>query len=278
MGSLLPTLAIIIGLLNIVSCDTNCDTLGILLYEDLGCKPVKTEGQDCPEKFECDLVKANQTACMFKGRTLNDGDEVDTDLTYSSCNVGCHCRSGEFTCAILDCPEWLGLRAEPNCYLKHELGKCCSTGQICSPPADVQKCKLSDTESYNVGQQFSPRDTCLSCVCPENFSGKLDEKACARRNCAAQLRHSADIEANCAPAYFKYGGNTLCCPDAWLCPSTSDKIEVVNSDAAKGLECNYGNQKINLGEGFHRKINQYGQDRDIQCECSLPPLLTCKEK
>ncbi|KAJ8978694.1 hypothetical protein NQ317_004222 [Molorchus minor] len=34
-------------------------------------------------------------------------------------------RAG-FTCAVLDCPEWLGVPVEPGCYRRYEVNKCCS--------------------------------------------------------------------------------------------------------------------------------------------------------
>lgn len=40
--------------------------------------------------------------------------------------------SADFTCAILDCPEFLGVPIRSGCYRTYELGQCCSTGQICS--------------------------------------------------------------------------------------------------------------------------------------------------
>lgn len=36
-----------------------------------------------------------------------------------------------FTCAILDCPEWLGQRPKPGCHFKYELDKCCHVGEVC---------------------------------------------------------------------------------------------------------------------------------------------------
>lgn len=42
----------------------------------------------------------------------------------------------EFLCAILDCPEWLGVPLKPGCHRKYDLDTCCSAGEICdgAPP------------------------------------------------------------------------------------------------------------------------------------------------
>lgn len=72
--------------------EENCDKLGVNLYEDLGCKPVIVPDKKCPVKFNCDPFVPKNNTCVFRNRQYNVGDEVDSDLTYDACKVGCICR------------------------------------------------------------------------------------------------------------------------------------------------------------------------------------------
>uniref|UniRef100_A0A6P7FEU2 Uncharacterized protein LOC114327412 isoform X2 n=1 Tax=Diabrotica virgifera virgifera TaxID=50390 RepID=A0A6P7FEU2_DIAVI len=139
-----------------------CDKLGILLYEDVGCTPIQAPGKSCPIKYECDLAVRNNT-CLFRGKEISTTTR-STDIDFGRCNVGCFCTEdvpyepddldtaitnifkpdtipvtipGKFTCAILDCPQRLGFPFQKDCYRKYTLDKCCSDGQIC--PSDEQK-------------------------------------------------------------------------------------------------------------------------------------------
>lgn len=69
----------------------NCDKLGTLLYEDIGCTPVKPEDSECPTKFECGNFTNQSNRCLLRGRSYNVGEHVDNDITYPSCNIGCFC-------------------------------------------------------------------------------------------------------------------------------------------------------------------------------------------
>ncbi|CAH1155869.1 unnamed protein product, partial [Phaedon cochleariae] len=258
----------------------DCDTLGTIIYEDIGCRPVTKEGQNCPVKYDCDTVPRNNT-CMFRGRTLSVGQQVDNDLTYDSCNVGCHCRNtGKFECAVLDCPEWLGIHPGPGCYKTYDVNKCCSVGKNChSAKQTIGECVV-DNEKYLEGQKFYPDNTCLKCVCPKEFNGKLEAPHCKRTRCSSQIRHSQDIANNCAPYYDTTKDGVICCPDAWVCPTPTDKIITVNPNADKSsdLTCKFGDKTLKLGEGLESKVNYYdGSTKKARCECILPPLLTCRQ-
>ncbi|KAG5865686.1 hypothetical protein JTB14_019902, partial [Gonioctena quinquepunctata] len=264
----------------------DCDKLGIILYEDLGCKPVIKDGHECPIKYDCDLEAKNDT-CMFRGRSLIVGEGLDNSLTYDTCNVGCSCRdSGKFTCAILDCPEWLGaVPVRPGCYRKYAVDKCCSIGQNCRsfPIASDDdekfgKCEV-DGQTHQEGDRFYPTNSCLKCVCPKDFNGKLEEPHCKRQSCAAQIRNSDKISKNCAPFYRNNDDVPLCCPDEWVCPQSSDVITIVNTEAKPNsdLTCKFGEKIVQLGEGLVSKVDFYGKTKDVKCECILPHFLTCRE-
>lgn len=143
--------------------------------------------------------------------------------------------ASKFTCAILDCAEWLGHHPPPGCYRKYALNRCCSTGHICrnifvfcfyniycSPfpilarTQEVATCEFEGA-TYQEGQKFSPKDTCLTCVCQKGFNGKAEAPFCRRQRCGVQLRGTRGhfVEQRCAPIYSSK--STLCCPDHWAC-------------------------------------------------------------
>ncbi|RZC27672.1 hypothetical protein BDFB_013129 [Asbolus verrucosus] len=67
----------------------NCDKLGILVYEDLGCTPVYNS-KPCPIKYKCEnWEKLDTNKCHYKGKSYNQGEELpDTGVP---CDNGCSC-------------------------------------------------------------------------------------------------------------------------------------------------------------------------------------------
>ncbi|KAF7278205.1 hypothetical protein GWI33_008699 [Rhynchophorus ferrugineus] len=252
----------------------NCDNKGILIYKDIECKPV-TENGGCPTSFDCDFARP-RSGCLFKGKVYNEREKIPYDLTYSSCNAGCYCRGSSILCAVLDCPEFLRI-AHPGCYNKYELGKCCAVGNICGGEASSKKCQV-EGKAYKAGQRFYPNDRCLDCVCHENFDGTYDEKTCKTRNCASELYNADKIRERCAPAYLKFdkGDSALCCPNEWICPEPTDRFEIIKQENSTG-SCYFGSKIVPVGHGFKKEIYKYDAQWKIVCECSVPPLLTCKE-
>lgn len=256
----------------------DCDLYGVLLYEDIGCIPVKTDGKSCPSKYECNLNQL-KSGCQFRGKIYEPGKLINEDLTYPGCSIGCLCEgTNSINCAVLDCPEVFE-DYDPSCYFKYALGECCSKERVCNS-TETKKCQV-DGSIYKLGQQFYPKNTCFECICNENFAGKYDEETCVRRTCNAQIHYGSQILQNCAPAYFK-DQDVKCCPDDFVCPDASDSLIVVNPIGDKNsnlqdLECFFGDKKLKLGEGLKRTVNKWGKDRNLQCECMLPPFLTCIE-
>lgn len=261
-------------------CQENCKST--LIYEDLKCKPIYAKtGDCCPVKYDCSHIeKRPANKCHLRGVFYEAGAIIDDDLIYGNCHVNCHCQeSTEFNCAVLDCPEWLGSRPRPGCYLKQELGKCCAVGEICEPyPEDLAKCEVEDKE-YKEGEQFpSPNSNCMECVCQKGFKGKFEEPFCKKSNCSAEIRHSNDIRENCAPAYMNIGD---CCPWDWICPEESDVIEVstIPKKVGIGLQCKFGKKILNIGDKMDRtKIMTEYEKYETKCECIVPPFLTCTKK
>ncbi|CAG9767316.1 unnamed protein product [Ceutorhynchus assimilis] len=258
----------------------NCDNNAVLFYEDIDCKPIRSDEATCPNRYDCKFSQT-KSGCTFKGKTYQIGEGIDSNLTYSACSIGCTCTElNKFTCAVLDCPEFFGAPFEihQNCHHGYTLGKCCSTGQVCN---STKTCEF-EGGTYKIGQRFYPNNTCLNCVCHEEFTGAINEKTCIKHNCNTQIHYLEEILKNCAPAYFEtQPGKVICCPDDFVCPKADDDIKVVNStstgQAKVGFECAYGDRKLKQGEGFNRRVNKYGADRNLQCECLIPPLVTCKE-
>ncbi|XP_050298018.1 uncharacterized protein LOC126737252 [Anthonomus grandis grandis] len=250
----------------------NCDKYGVLLYDDIGCSP--STASPCPTEYFCNLTRP-ENGCTFKGQPLYPGQDIGADLTYSGCEIGCKCEDFNFIrCATLDCPE--ETFEEDECYNVYELGRCCATGQKCN---STETCVVDGTE-YKLGQKFYPKNECLTCVCHEDFNGEFDEKTCQKSNCNVQVRFTEELTKKCAPAYFNFHSEeALCCPDTFVCPDKEDFIKVVNFEAEtdSGLTCDFGVEKLKLGEGFSRMVNGYGKDRSLGCECVMPPLVTCKE-
>ncbi|KAH1001999.1 hypothetical protein HUJ04_005945 [Dendroctonus ponderosae] len=273
------TVLMLLNIMPLILTSENCDKYGILLYEDIGCKPVMNATESCPSRYDCNFSRP-KSGCTFKGKNYNPGEDIESELTYSACSIGCRCEDFNFIrCAVLDCPEHLGGYPEPDCLPKYELGKCCATEQICNATAEAKTCQV-DGETYSIGAKFYPKNTCFSCICHANFTGEYDEETCMRQNCVAEIYSNEQINQKCAPAYFNFHSDeVLCCPNEFLCPEPTDDIKVVNfqADANATFQCQYGAGELKVGEGFHRRINKYGKDRNLLCECIMPPLVTCRE-
>ncbi|KAJ8920077.1 hypothetical protein NQ315_011731 [Exocentrus adspersus] len=261
----------------------DCDSLGTLVYEDLGCTAVTKEGSHCPVRYDCDDFSRKNDSCLFRGKTYALNQQIEKVLTYSSCDVGCFCENSlghtKFTCAVLDCPEWLGVPLKPGCYRKFKVDECCSVGMVCpSEDKKFAECRING-DKFVEGEKFFPKGTCLKCVCDNEWTEKLEAPSCRRFMCNSQIKYADELHDRCAPCYFKASGEPLCCPDTWLCPTSSDEITKVNDGAVEDpdLTCSFGTKTLKLGEGFKRKIRVFGTDRNVQCECRIPPLLTCNE-
>ncbi|XP_017785504.1 PREDICTED: kielin/chordin-like protein [Nicrophorus vespilloides] len=248
-----------------------------LLYEGLECKPIYEKPDDCcPMKYDCShLEKLPEDQCYFRGKLFGNADKLPEE-TYENCNVGCRCRSGEVTCAILDCPEWLGVRPDPGCHLKYSLNKCCAAGEVCPPFEESSKCKVGN-ETYLEGQRFSPPDQpCTKCVCMEGFAGEFVEPFCKKSTCDTELRHIQDIRKNCAPAYYDKND---CCPYDFICPKNDTIISAAKPKGSSDLQCKYGSKLMGVGDKFERSEKESDTTTlEIKCECAMPPFVSCIKK
>ncbi|XP_072378172.1 uncharacterized protein [Diabrotica undecimpunctata] len=259
--------------------DSQCDNHGTLVYEDMNCTPVMKEGQKCPVEFKCDL-EAKNNSCRFRNRDIPVGSDLSNNDTYSACSVGCSCQENHsFECAELDCPENEAPRPmRSDCYLKYKLGECCSVGTMCARKDNPAECKVNGATVME-GEEFYPQNTCLSCVCGKGFAGKYTPEFCQRRSCLVQVHNSDEIKNNCAPLYDN--DKPLCCPDSWICQgsSASNVTKIAANpkvDQNTGLTCKFGTDTYKLGEIMEAVFKSNDINRRVQCECMLPPFLTCR--
>ncbi|KAJ3656142.1 hypothetical protein Zmor_015240 [Zophobas morio] len=270
------------GLVATLASATECDELGILIYEDLGCVPEYGNDTECPLRYVCKGLERSPSNCYFRGKSYKDREQVDSSLTNPSCDEGCFCTATDegssFICAVLDCPENLGDPVRHGCYRSYSLDHCCSIGQKCPPFDNTEKCEVEGTV-YKEGEMFYPSDTCLNCVCGKGFEGKFEAPFCKRRSCGQQLRNSGGkIQASCAPVYGKkFHKKDLCCPDDWICPNETETIE---GDAKSEETCKFGEKEIKVGQYFERLNfeDSFGfHHSKIKCECVIPPLMKCTD-
>ncbi|KAF2896098.1 hypothetical protein ILUMI_10076 [Ignelater luminosus] len=257
-------------------CNGGCSE-PILFYENIDCKPVFASSDDCcPSHYDCSQIeqraKSDAEICHFNGKIYNAFESINDDEIYGNCKVGCRCRrkqSGNmgFRCAILDCPEWLGLRPTQGCHLKYELDKCCNVGKVCGS-SDIS-CKV-DGKTYYEGQQFSPSNTkCTECICKSGFEGKYEAPFCKKKSCIEEVDHQKEIKNFCAPSYISKGD---CCPFNWICPEDSDIIIAAkNPSKNPDLKCKFGKHNLGIGDTFSRTSGK----GKLSCECIIPPYLTC---
>lgn len=86
-----------------------------------------------------------------------------------------------------------------------------------APFDDLTKCVV-DGKTYYEGQKFSPsEEPGSSCVCQKGFKSEFVEPFCRKTQCLTQIRHSRDIDNDCAPVYFNISGSPGNCPFNFLC-------------------------------------------------------------
>ncbi|KAK5641000.1 hypothetical protein RI129_009547 [Pyrocoelia pectoralis] len=253
-----------------VLCDSeNCHQNGDILYQTLGCTPIKDSITDlCASSYNCSHREELGDFCFFQGTKLEVGEK---SVGGSSCNGNCRCQGQlRFTCPIYDCPEFFGHALPEGCYRTYNVDKCCSSGKICAPFRDLASCEV-DGKTYREGQKFYPKDSCKQCVCQIGFNGKLEEPFCKLPSCQVEVRHSQELINKCAPVYKN--SKARCCPYLWLCPNES--LMFISEGEDNGKTCQFGDKDIKSGSVLRTTIEQFGKLYSVKCDCQLPPLLTC---
>ncbi|XP_017777689.1 PREDICTED: protein NEL-like [Nicrophorus vespilloides] len=274
-------LAILVCCVYLITGDPNCDKMGLLLYEELGCNPVFAEDNNsCPISYDCKKYERSLQQCTYQGRTYFPGEDIDKDILNPSCHAGCQCvnktnHKCSIQCAILDCPEYMEPPLDSDCFYSYSLNTCCSEKIICEPFDGLAVCEVDGSEYYE-GQRFNPSGTCMNCVCQKGFNGKYEAPFCTRKKCGFEIRHAEAVEQNCAPVYFvSEGEEALCCPQNFICPLETDEIIArPNAPQNDGI-CKFGDKSIKFDEKIVRYLYQWGKTRTVECVCDVPPLLTC---
>lgn len=247
-------------------------------YAELGCKPVKDEGHRCPNRYECPaLTDRDGQKCHFNGNIYDPGtslSKIDQELV--SCSPGCRCddRStpASFTCAFIDCPEFL--RQDETCVLQYEARGCCSSSRVCGKDVDnLSECYM-DGEKYLEGQKMYPeKESCYSCHCQKGFDNStiVGNPNCYEVNCGIELRNTGKVMEGCIPVYF---GNDRCCPISWRCPEDKDTVIVegrLDADEVVDpkMQCTFGKLKMNFGDSIS------SDDKCLTCKCTVPPMPHC---
>ncbi|XP_018579094.1 uncharacterized protein LOC108917121 [Anoplophora glabripennis] len=278
---ILSTLCLTFGVFVSVKAEKSCDSLGTLIYEDMACRPVKKDGRGCAIQYECDDVSQKIDSCFFRGKSYPLYGQLRNELTNEDCGAECTCHNyfgtPSFVCLLIYCVNGQSFDLKPGCYDKYELDKCCPVGMTCpSEDNPLAECHV-DGKVYKEGEKFYPKDTCLKCVCGKGWNGRFEHPFCKRSLCSIQFDGIGQVHSNCAPLYLNK--EVLCCPITWVCPTyKSDHITKINNnvDSNSDLFCVFGSKTLKLGEGFQRKVSYFLPPRDVQCECIVPPLLTCK--
>ncbi|XP_045473120.1 uncharacterized protein LOC123679727 [Harmonia axyridis] len=244
--------------------DAFADSLGTYFYKELGCTE-KTDSKvvqyTCP-----DFLPKNGT-CNFKRSVLNIGEEVDKEDLKGSCHATCVCSGdGHITCAHYDCFE----RLKSGCsHFKYSLDRCCAVDSVCGP---IATCEI-EGKTYQEGNTVHLKEKCEVCVCDVNFQQKAP--FCRPRKCYDRATFANAIERFGAPAFFK---NENCCPNVWVTDEGQELVKMNQETASEsGVSCNFGTRKVALGYGFKTKVKPYGTEVSLNCECSMPPYLICKE-
>ncbi|XP_017773097.1 PREDICTED: uncharacterized protein LOC108560162 [Nicrophorus vespilloides] len=262
----------IIDTFSIIFSDS-CDSLGTLLYDEIGCKPIKEVNISCPVAYNCSNYQLPKNGCLFKTHVYKSGETINKT---NPCNY-CTCYKNSQNKFQLSCIDWNILRVpygkygfSSDCYFTGDLNSCFPSTK-CAPYNNAAICVV-DHESHIEGQEFQPYGRCMDCVCQKGFEGKLVEPFCRKKRCDVEIKFTKQIINNCAPLYSKFE-NPICCPRNFICPSDSKIENLVKSKSVDKVEkCKFGSKTFNKMDTLDLV---YGDNYTAKCECSLPPLLTC---
>ncbi|XP_015117603.1 uncharacterized protein LOC107041522 [Diachasma alloeum] len=271
-------------------CDkTKCNG-PLQFYEELSCKPVyKNEDDCCPYKYNCENLNERSTdKCYYKGHTYEIGDHLREE-DAAPCDIACSCQKGlgvaGFTCAVVDCfspPPRFG------CYHVRSSLNCCPGPEVCPETAeDWPTCEV-DGKVYNASEYFVPAaEPDKDCYCMDGYNGENVEPFCTTRgsaSCGVELRHAYEIHHNCPPVFYSSQSPQKDCAVSFRCQN--DKDEVINSqgtsdavDAKSAASeekdmCKFGNISMRLGEELNQETDY--SSVCVKCVCEVPPIPTCQ--
>ncbi|KAL3280372.1 hypothetical protein HHI36_017861 [Cryptolaemus montrouzieri] len=232
-------------------------------YKQLGC--IEKEGK--VRYFKCPDFSLKNDSCRFKDQELKVGDSVDKEELKGSCNAACTCTEGGYVaCAVYDCFQ----RLKSGCsHFKYTLDSCCPSDSICGP---IEECKI-DGKTFREGETLYRENVCEVCACDVGF--KPQAPFCIPRKCYDQAYYQSEISNYGAPVFYR---DDKCCPSSWISPE-DEKIVKLNTEVLESdVYCKYGNRTVSLGYGFRKPIKLFSRAVPLKCECTIPPLVICKEE
>ncbi|XP_017786161.1 PREDICTED: uncharacterized protein LOC108569211, partial [Nicrophorus vespilloides] len=198
----------------------NCDSLGTLIYEDLGCKAKGGNNNTCPISYDCPQITVKNGTCKFGGTIYKEGNRFNgTNVCMPAV-----CMSSGIGRMVIDCNQ----RPEEGCYFANTLDKCCSIDQICDSFDDVEICNVTG-RLYLEGEYFTPKGYCLHCICKPNFAGKFVAPFCERIRCGIELTNDP-ISDKSAPLYLN--SPVRCCPIQFIKPTNAIVTHIILSGSS----------------------------------------------
>lgn len=256
-------------------CNANCPAPP-KHYTELRCTPIKDEGYDCPNRYECStLANRDSRKCHFNGNTYEPGSSLsDGDQQLVPCMPACRCMNysspASFNCASNECPEFFARRE--NCVYQYTKGRCCATGPaICGKKIEELGTCYFEGKLYREGETMFPvKDSCYKCHCKEGFDNStlVGNPNCYEINCGIELRNTERLAVGCIPIYF---GNDRCCPIDWRCPDEKDTVveEVPHASQDPKMQCKFGKLTLGVGDTIS------SDDSCTTCKCTVPPMAHC---
>lgn len=243
------------------------------MYEEIGCTEVK-DSSGAVTSFNCpDFKTYDSNKCYLNGKTFNVGDDIGDNEV--DCRASCKCikhdedKEAKVICANVECPEHFNVRRNPDCVNQYKDAKqCCRSGESCGQArTSLGQCEF-EGKTYRVGEKMYPEGgSCHNCLCTENFNNLTaveQNPDCRKINCGIGLKLNS-IRKGCIPVYYN---TPTCCPIEYKCPSEDDAIE--SSPTADGKStCTFGDLTFKRGDKLKTG------DKCMNCECSIPPYLTC---
>lgn len=247
-------------------------------YDELGCKPIKKNGDCCISSFDCpDLVNRNNTNCYYKNKVFVPGQVLENFEHPDTCETKCYCRvdrnggPSEMYCSRARCTDKIPTNQKVNyCLRQYDSKNCCSTGTVCDD--DITKLASCEFEgrTYKEGERFYPKNHCYKCFCSKGFNNKtsvVQNKDCHKIDCGMALTKTRRLIEGCIPVYIK---TDECCPVGWRCPGERHmKVSPAKTDSTP--KCKFGNMALKVGESL-----DLSQSHD--CTCKTPPMLHCIQK
>ncbi|XP_054162503.1 kielin/chordin-like protein [Oppia nitens] len=256
-------------------CSRCLDKNLLLHYREMNCTPITGEfvcRKPCPKYYVCpkkrDPIDQTIRGCEYRGRVYGIGDQLSLD---NPCKRNCYCDANVDTytnrsqptirCAEVDCiNRQTAGGSKTNCFNVYEPNKCCPRLHCPSVSESQTKC-LYHQKEYRLGETiYLKEDPCLQCTCTKDWNPRSPINN-STGNCQpvkCYMDSNEKFRAGCVPIYYE----NRCCPIDYHCPPPEEHY------------CVFGNKKYQIGE----TLDTIGRNDRTQCQCLVPPQLTCIER